>query len=929
MVYWKNTSSSPAITTTESYDFDLQIDPGLNNSQICIRGDLAIRFDGDGNWFPPPSYKISSTIGSPSPDTPNAYTTYSASDNSHITATHLVKQSDEHCLFTKWSFTNTYAATLYAMCHLDNGPGYAAGTGNIFGSLTLYDGTGNPTGVPSKNYTLSVWEAGAWKIIGLGTTNSQGNYLVSLPNGITGSESAAQLFGDGVPRDFMLSFSSPVSPSTFTFSGVYSTPSDCNPSSPVVSAGASCVNQVLYGNAQDPDDPGSPITVDVYINGGAQYYTTVQTTDQGDFAVGLPGFQNGYDQNFVLWAHDYSGNAANTEATAYMQGCGQFKITPTAGGGLDDTENPTQFTANNWARVTYPGWANPNHPAIASSDSNYILTPSGAQIPGGSDTSFIDRNYVFSYGPPLPAITAGQAYCSYINIGSPSAGIVSNTGQILRVDAGGAPDHKCDTVVNKPTFKVYGSGVATGGDVGACSANGGLLAGWNNYNSASGFNYGSGSQLSALALIKITGFASAQKVTVPPYNAPNLLSFANNNTPSTSTDSTDGGGNFGGQNCITEPNPSPVTSTTNTYGPATLTPTSKVAIDAPGDVYIAGNVLYQGNNGATGTAADWSSADQIPSVVVRAKGNIYINQNVKELDGIYVAEGKIYTCASGLGTPVPATNLYSSCSNQLVVYGSLIGKQVNLMRTYGSLRDEKPTASFTTGPDYNLQWTLAGGVPKDPYATTTPPNGGIKGMRCTYITEGAEPSSSTWNDDYLCVNTSAPVHLAWTHWANSPYNDPAQTSDPGNLSLAYYQSKGYLYCTQWDLSGVDPDTWGDNWLCSDQNIGLNFRATNDPSQYCTQVYENSDPDATWAQSKGGYYVCYTKNIPAGLTAPSVGTSCSNAPATSVRVGTSPGGTCAAEVFDFGPEFFLSNPNVLQPSGGAQQFDSILSLPPVL
>ena len=40
-------------------------------------------------------------------------------------------------------------------------------------------------------------------------------------------------------------------------------------------------------------------------------------------------------------------------------------------------------------------------------------------------------------------------------------------------------------------------------------------------------------------------------------------------------------------------------------------------------------------------------------------------------------------------------------------------------------------------------------------------------------------------------------------------------------------------------------------------------------------------------------------------------------------------SCAAEVFDFGPELYLSNPAVQLPNGGSTTYDAITSLPPVL
>jgi hypothetical protein len=129
--------------------------------------------------------------------------------------------------------------------------------------------------------------------------------------------------------------------------------------------------------------------------------------------------------------------------------------------------------------------------------------------------------------------------------------------------------------------------------------------------------------------------------------------------------------------------------------------------------------------------------------------------------------------------------------------------------------------------------------------------------------------------------------------------------------------KTYPYCVQWKVN--DPDTWNDNWLCSDQNIGMTFGTGSGPG--CTTISEVADHDASW---RTGYPFCVTYNeaTPAKSKAPFID-SCSNA---GTQVDTS---TCAAEVFRFSPEAYLTDPDTELPSGGATQYDSYTSLPPVL
>jgi hypothetical protein len=91
-----------------------------------------------------------------------------------------------------------------------------------------------------------------------------------------------------------------------------------------------------------------------------------------------------------------------------------------------------------------------------------------------------------------------------------------------------------------------------------------------------------------------------------------------------------------------------------------------------GDAYITGNIVYS-NNGAR------ASSDNIPSYRLIVRGNIYINNNVTELDGFYFAGGTIYTCVTGFNTTFPG---YGNCGNPLKVYGAMQANDtIKLWRT--------------------------------------------------------------------------------------------------------------------------------------------------------------------------------------------------------------------------------------------------------
>lgn len=327
----------------------------------------------------------------------------------------------------------------------------------------------------------------------------------------------------------------------------------------------------------------------------------------------------------------------------------------------------------------------------------------------------------------------GDTYCSYISV--LAGGYIAPGGGIVN-PGGFVDDLKCATVHNKPYFKAYGKGVkSTGGfqygPTDNCST-GGALASWND-NSVAGVDRGSGTELNALALVKIVGFASAQTAAT---RSPTDLTLANvAGGPSApvsitnSSSSPDLGGSYGGNQCNTDVEPpdtatpasgdqvvgvggagnrgSKVIDGNAVINTSNLGLNDKQSVFVKGDVYIAGNIKYA-TTGWTGTG----SASNIPSFVLHATGNIYISKDVTELDGLYIAKGsksggvvsggRIYTCGERSGTsytftPMSSTDLFGSCKDQLKVRGAFVAYKVNLMRTHGSLRNAKGGESSRSG----------------------------------------------------------------------------------------------------------------------------------------------------------------------------------------------------------------------------------------
>lgn len=630
-----------------------------------------------------------------------------------------------------------------------------------------------------------------------------------------------------------------------------------------------------------------------------------------------------------LWPHASLGDGCSVTIPIYQY----FQINPSASITSTNSENPTLFnTTTPGISYAYGGSIASGSPtttattigSLTKRPPNPPLTVDGAYVTSDTYGSGISYTKNYTNGGSFKAM-AGDQYCSNVTI-SPGTGYRGPPGY-GDVNDNPVSTSGCLTVTNKPYFKVRGSGAAA--DITVPSANGpsssgsGLLAGWNDnqdtYGDTTAVDRGAGAELSALALIKITGFASAQTNIT---NSPTALTFANTNGSDISShyDSPSLGGNFGGQERnITVPKPtstSNVLSGNQTIG--NITVNGNVSYFVNGNVYINGPITY--NTGG------WSPGN-VPSFVLVATGNIYIDKSVTELDGLYLAQpkdattgGNIYTCASAQGTP---DSNYTDCNNQLVVYGSFVANQVRMLRTFGSLRDEipNPATGSTTATSNGLVWSCGGGSC----------NPSLSGLNCIHTNEPADPD--TWQDNQLCwppTNSDGSANtlkLAWTHYSNSPYADPSKDpgkSDPGMLSLNYWKSNGYPYCVQWDVPEDYAQTWNDNYLCSNQNKNFSFVKTPDTAsnRECVKITEPSDPQGQWAS---GYYLCgditpaTSGSPPTSQTTPA----CSNKGSQSIT------NTCAGEIFWLGPEFYLSNPNVQPPSGGATQYDSINSLPPVL
>lgn len=119
-----------------------------------------------------------------------------------------------------------------------------------------------------------------------------------------------------------------------------------------------------------------------------------------------------------------------------------------------------------------------------------------------------------------------------------------------------------------------------------------------------------------------------------------------------------------------------------------------------GDVTIDGDLKYSDNYG---------NIDQIPSLVIIATGSILVRDNVKQMDGLFVARNTFNTCSNA-----PGGNLsVNDCKEQLVVNGAVITGQLTLMRTFGADGNndgdrKRPAEIFNFNPEMYLRSALTG-----------------------------------------------------------------------------------------------------------------------------------------------------------------------------------------------------------------------------
>ena len=351
--------------------------------------------------------------------------------------------------------------------------------------------------------------------------------------------------------------------------------------------------------------------------------------------------------------------------------------------GLIDPYTPFSVTAN----VTYsPSQAPPTPPSMQL----VITNPSGAQAYNSSQN--VNGNSPASVTFSISALNNGT-------------GNYAATGTLTSTYFSPIICHTTIPVVDLPYLQVYGGDTMIGGSP-TYSSGGSTCAtlptasgpaGIYSWNKDDSPNYsGAGDQYAVQVLGQINGFVSGQNST----NSPTGLSFSNSSV-------TPNSGLFGGSffappadcdftsDIASDPNATTYT-TNQTIAQNAVMNVSAQSNGAPTIIYVKDANVYIANSITYGNT-NWASPSKIPDFeLVVVGGNIYVSDNVTELDGLYVAEpdtgrspqgGAIYTCGNPNYTPVTAasSSYYGSCTNKLTIYGSFVAQQVQFLRTNGTV----------------------------------------------------------------------------------------------------------------------------------------------------------------------------------------------------------------------------------------------------
>jgi hypothetical protein len=307
-------------------------------------------------------------------------------------------------------------------------------------------------------------------------------------------------------------------------------------------------------------------------------------------------------------------------------------------------------------------------------------------IPAGQTRFTPDRDYTVPLGASL-----GEEYCVAVRVNytegyTDGAGLISWNNRDTSVISD--IQETCVVILENPYLEVYGADVWAGAVFSPMADNptacGALPASDKKIVSVRRDDRGSFTEFAAFATGSIINFGSAG---MPGFVDLDDLTFGNIDTPP---------GNFSEEaRCVPDYYSllldSDYTSTVGSFGSGRLVGVGdKTIYVLDGDVTIGGNITYANYNVL--------GPSQIPFFMLVTTGDINIESNVTELNGLYVSiGGTINTCSDVSG------NLTASdCNSRLDINGAFIAGNVNFRRTHGGLLRGDPAEVFNFSPEMYL-----------------------------------------------------------------------------------------------------------------------------------------------------------------------------------------------------------------------------------
>lgn len=474
----------------------------------------------------------------------------------------------------------------------------------------------------------------------------------------------------------------------------------------------------VSGWAIDDDDTNKQLTIQLFVDG--QYIfgktTDIQRDDTSPpgkhgFSMDITGFKDAYIHRVEVFA-------------LYGDGSKSVKM-------YDDNigacSKPT-------CAVSVNGQPSVSKPFDIILTIKYSPGGLGRSIKPIGTVNFFGNTQTFNYDDTRGDIS--HAFSGFVLNGPGSVAATASAFQPLVFSP-----VTCDTgfnVASLPYLKIYGNDIAAGGkfadvDETKCSpgpktANGQPPASIWTFSKkvTSGGTYygGASSQFGALALGQIDGFSTAgtrNGATAP--TTPNDLSFGNMvksgfwGNPAAVSEN--GAGFSGIYRCIPDyfsassklPAANAILKAGTPFindpnnndanDPASklnypIADSKRMVIFVNGDNNQYGGAYIQKN--ITFANTTWSDTSKIPSFYLIVKGDIFIDDDVTQLDGVYIAQprsdgsgGHIYTCTNGgneVTTPLIAKeDLFTRCGKTLTITGSFIANQIKFQRARGTVEN--------------------------------------------------------------------------------------------------------------------------------------------------------------------------------------------------------------------------------------------------